>query len=90
MSEQGSDPGPIEPAYVELMNRLAHALDDIFNGEGCKPEDKTVGFFLTCFNFNETGGRFNYISNADALDVAATLRDILARLDGRKMPAGKA
>lgn len=75
-------PGPIEAKHHETMNVLAHAIDDIFNGVGCAPENKRVGFFLTAFNFNEPG-RFNYISNADPLDVKAMLRDVLSRLEER-------
>jgi hypothetical protein len=78
----GADHGPIEPAFHAQMNALAGVLDEMFNGEGCKPEDKKVGFFLTTFNF-DAPGRFNYISNADKLDVRAMLKDVVARIEGR-------
>lgn len=87
--ENSADHGPIEPGLHDLMNRLARTLDDIFNGEGCKPEDKRVGFFLTTFNF-DAPGRFNYISNADKLDVRAMLHDILARIEARMQTPGRA
>lgn len=38
---------------------------------------------LTAFNFNDQAGRFNYISNADKLDVRAMLKDVIARIEGR-------
>lgn len=85
----GADHGPIEPEFHALMNHLAKALDDMFNGEGCPPEKKRVGFFLTTFRFDEPG-RFNYISNADKLDVRAMLKDITARIEARMSEAGHA
>ena len=39
--------------------------------------EREIGFFLTCFEFNKQG-RFNYISNAEKLDVKAMLIDITA------------
>jgi hypothetical protein len=83
--------GPIDPAMTLAMSLLADVLDETFNGKGCKPEDKKVGFFLTTFEFNAPG-RFNYISNADKLDVRAMLADVLARIEGRLAagPGGQA
>lgn len=78
----GADHGPIDPALHAKMNALAEVLDGWFNGPDCKPEDKKIGFFLTAFNFDESG-RFNYISNADKLDVRAMLKEIIARIEGR-------
>lgn len=74
--------GPIDPAFHAEMNALAKALDEMFNGRDCKAEDKKVGFFLTTFEMNAPG-RFNYISNADKLDVRAMLKEITARIEGR-------
>ena len=87
-SNQSADHGPIEPAHHDLMNRLAHGLDQALNGD-CKPDERKVGFFLTVFNFNQEGGRFNYISNADKLDVRVMLKDVLARIEGRLEEEGK-
>lgn len=87
---QSADHGPIDPAMHELMNGLAATLDEVFNGEGCSPEDRKVGFFLTTFNFGDAPGRFNYISNADPLDVRTMLKDILARVEGRMQRSGRA
>ncbi len=81
---QYADPGPIDPKYRDQMRDLAAALDELLNGTGCKPADKKTGFFLTVFPFNDQG-RFNYISNADKLDVRAMLKDITARIEGRMM-----
>ena len=89
MSETGPDHGPIEPEYRDVLNGLAFGLDKILNGEDCLPENRKVGFFLTFFNFGDAG-RFNYISNADALDVLAMLKDVVARIEGRRSPPGRA
>jgi hypothetical protein len=45
--------------------------------------ERKIGFFLTCFEFNKAG-RFNYISNAEKLDVKAMLKDIVARIEARE------
>ena len=90
MSGRGADPGPIEAAQHDLMNALAHGLDEAFNGPNCKAADKKVWFFLTCGNFDEPAGRFNYISNADKMDVRVVLKDVLARIEGRLTEEGKA
>lgn len=73
------------------MNALAHALDGLLNGKA-KGVERKLGFFLAVFEFGEPhpGQRFNYISNADMLDVRATLADILARLEARAMAGGHA
>ena len=83
-----ADQGEIEERHRAAMNALAAAIDDLFNGADCKPEDKKVGFFLTCWNFGEEGGRFNYISNAEKLDVRAMLKDVIARIEGRMVLPG--
>jgi hypothetical protein len=91
----GADAGPIQPELHDLMNAIARGLDDVFNGEDCKPEDKKVWFFLAAGNFaagsdEPITNRFNYISNADKLDVRATLKDVLARLEARLQSGGRA
>lgn len=78
-----ADHGPIAEEHRALMNAVAAGLDDVFNGKDCPPDKKKVGFFLTVFNFDDDHGRFNYISNADKLDVRAMLTDVLARIEGR-------
>ena len=85
----GADTGPIQPELHALMNALASGLDAIFNGEGCAPEDKRIGFFLAAFAMGAPG-RFNYISNCDKLDVRAMLKDIMARIEARLSETGHA
>ena len=77
----GIGDAPITSEYREMMNDLAHTLDQIFNGDAKKGDRKT-GFVLMVFPFGE-GGRCNYISNADRADVLATLKDQVARFEGR-------
>ena len=70
--QEDPDFQPIPPEFHKLMNELARELDERFNpplpGMGGARGPRKVGFFLTCFEFNKMG-RFNYISNADKLDV---------------------
>lgn len=91
MNGLGAEEGPIEPALHDQMNALAQALDEMLNGPQLPglPRQGQIGFFLTCFHFNEPG-RFNYISNADKLDVRAMLKEVTARIEGRLSPAGRA
>jgi hypothetical protein len=91
VSGLGADHGPIEEDFHGQMNALAVALDEMFNGPELPglPRNKQVGFFLTCFHFDEPG-RFNYISNADKLDVRAMLKEVVARIEGRLAPETRA
>lgn len=75
----------IPPAFHKLMNDLARELDERFNPSlpGLPAGPRRVGFFLTCFEFNAPG-RFNYISNAEKLDVKTMLKDIVARIEARE------
>lgn len=87
-SPLSADLGPIQADLGALMNAIAHSLDDVFNGPDCPANEKRVWFFLASGNFasgtdEPETNRFNYISNADKLDVRATLRDVLARIEGR-------
>lgn len=86
-----ADHGPITPEMHDQMNALALALDDMFNGPQLPgvTRKRKVGFFLTTFPFDEPG-RFNYISNAEKLDVRAALKDIIARIEGRMSTPGRA
>lgn len=76
---------PIPTEFHSLMNELARELDARFNPllPGLPVGPKRVGFFLTCFEFNAPG-RFNYISNADKIDVKTMLKDIVARIEARE------
>jgi len=84
--QEDPDHQPITPEFHALMNALAETLDEYFNPglPGLGPAKvKKIGFFLTCFEFNKQG-RFNYISNAEKLDVKAMLKDIVARIEARE------
>jgi hypothetical protein len=90
--DQSADHGPIEAKHHDLMNALAHGVDKVLNGD-CAPAERKVGFFMAVFDFGtepHPGQRFNYISNANGLDVLATLKDVVARLEGRYSTPGKA
>ncbi|WGM45276.1 hypothetical protein KOAAANKH_00137 [Brevundimonas sp. NIBR10] len=87
---------PIEPKYRATLNDLAHELDDRFNPPPLpglpRRGERKVGFFLAVFDFNTNGegGRFNYISNADRLDVRVLLREMQARFEGQAQTEGHA
>ncbi len=81
---------PIEPAYREMMNAVAHALDQTFNGDA-KGNDKKVGFVLLLFEYGEKHGRANFISNgADRKDVVALFKEMIARFEGQPEMTGHA
>lgn len=85
---------PIQAKHHKMMNDLAHELDDRFNPAlpGLPRGERQVGFFLAVFDFNTNGegGRFNYISNADRLDVRVLLREMSARFEGQAQLEGHA
>lgn len=88
MTERLGD-APIEPKHREMMNALAHALDEALNGDA-KGADKKIGFCLMMFNFGEGPGRCNYISNASREDVVTLLKEQLARFQGQPEMQGRA
>ena len=68
------------------MNRLAGALDGMFEG---------YGFCLLVFPLADTegdmNGRMNYISNAERRDMLIAMKEFIARNEGRvpEAPKGK-
>jgi hypothetical protein len=81
---------PIEPEYREVMNRLAGALDQMFNGEA-KGDQRRVGFVLLVFPFGEKEGRCNYISNgADRRDIVTLFKEQIRRFEGQPDMTGHA
>jgi hypothetical protein len=81
MAEHTLGDGPIEEAYRERMNWLAHAIDEFFNGD-LRGEQRQIGFCLMVFKFGD-GGRANYISNANRDDVVIMLKEQLKRFEGQ-------
>jgi hypothetical protein len=82
MAERLGD-APIDPAYREKMNKLASALDEIFNGDA-RGDDRKVGFVLLVFEFGEKQGRANYISNgADRRDIVTLMKEQIKRFEGQ-------
>lgn len=78
--DSGFGPNPIDPRYIERMNRLAKYLDSQFNGLKKGPGRK-VGFVLLAFPFdNNDPGPVNYISNGiDRHDVARLFEEQIYR-----------
>jgi hypothetical protein len=81
---------PIEPAYREMMNGVAQALDAAFNGELKGPARKT-GFVLLVFPFGNEDGRCNYISNgADRKAIVTMMKEQIKRFEGMAEQSGRA
>lgn len=74
----------IQEKYRATMNAVAHAIDEMFNGDA-KGKDRETGFVLLVFPFGDAdGSRCNYISNgADRRDMVSLLREMAARFDGQ-------
>lgn len=80
---------PIEPQYHRMMNTIAGALDEAFNGEA-KGADRKVGFVLLVFNYGDDTGRCNYISNgADRKDIVTMMKEQIKRFEGQPEMEGK-
>ena len=86
---------PIEPAYIEKMNAIAHVLDETFNGEK-HGKDRPTGFVLLVFPFDQEGhapadGRCNFISNgADRKDIVVLFKEMIRRFEGQPEMKGRA
>lgn len=81
---------PIEEQHVEQMNRVAAALDRVFNGED-RGDDRKTGFVLLLFPFGDTEGRCNFISNgADRADLVVLFKEMIARFEGQPGVRGTA
>lgn len=83
--------GPIQEEYTLQMNALARMLDEVFNGD-LKGNDRTVGFVLMVFAFDDIeGGRCNYISNgADRRNMVTLMKEMIARFEGQPEQSGTA
>jgi hypothetical protein len=89
MAERLGD-APIEDKYRNLMNGIASALDQTFNGKA-RGNDRKVGFVLLVFEYGEKEGRCNYISNgADRRDVVVLLKEQIKRFEGAPDVTGTA
>lgn len=73
--------GPIQPHMIAVLNSLASALDDMFNGTDRSVPKKT-GFVVLTFTF-DVEGAVNYISNAKREDMIASMKEFIARHEGR-------
>ena len=78
---------PIELKHRDMMNKMAHNLDNFFNG---KDVPKHTGFVLLVFPFDDHEGRCNYISNANRGDVVIMLKEQLKRFEGQPEMTGRA
>lgn len=71
---------PIEEKYREQMRELGRLINDYFNPTG----ERVTGFALFVFPFGQGADhRSNYISNSNREDMIATLKEFIARVEGR-------
>ena len=81
---------PIQPEYIEKMNLVAAALDELFNGD-LKGKDRQTGFVLLVFPYGDKEGRCNYISNgADRRDIVVMFKEQIKRFEGQPELKGRA
>ena len=77
---------PIQEKHRVMMNELAATLDELFNG---KAKPRRIFFTLLVGEFGKMeGGRINYISNGNREDMSASIRELLARWEGRYREEG--
>lgn len=82
--------GPIEDEHRALMNAMAQALDEMFNGPA-KGQARKTGFVLLVFPFGSGDGRCNYISNgADRKDIVTMMKEQIKRFEGQPEVKGSA
>ncbi|HRN83254.1 MAG TPA: hypothetical protein PK857_00420 [Hyphomicrobium sp.] len=81
--------GPIVAHLRGVMNDIARIVDRRLNGK-VRREQRTVGFVLLVFPFNEHEGRCNYISNASRDDIVVLLKEQLRRFEGQPETQGRA
>ncbi len=81
----------VEPKYIETMNNLAEAIDELFNGKNSSL-NKEVGFALLVWKFGgEEGRRCNYIANTkDRAGIIAMMKEVIARWEGQPEISGSA
>lgn len=90
MSEHTLGDAPIEPKFIEMMNKVAIGLDKVFNGES-RGNDRKTGFVLLVFPFEDHEGRCNYISNgADRKDIVVMMKEQIKRFEGQPEMKGRA
>jgi len=90
MSKHTLGDAPIEPEYLEKMNRLAQAIDQLFNGDK-RGSGRDIGFVLLVFPFGEKEGRCNYISNgAERNDIVTLFKEQIKRFEGQPEITGHA
>lgn len=79
-------PDPIESKHLMIMNALAQLIGEEINPTG----EKLNGFALLVFPFGQPNGehRCNYISNAERDDMLATMKEFIARSEGRFQEPG--
>jgi len=81
---------PIEQKYIEQMTAIMQTLDQFMNGEA-KGQDRKVGLVLLTFEYGDTSGRCNFMSNgADRKHLVTLMKEMIARFEGQPEMKGTA
>jgi hypothetical protein len=74
---------PIEPVLHDVMNRLGRLIGEALK-EATTNSKERYGFCLLMFGLTgEEGMRMNYIANVDREDMLASMKEFIARNEGR-------
>ena len=80
-------PDEIAEEHKKTMNALAEVLNNVLNPHmaGNKDAKPKVGFTLLVFNYDDySGGRVNYISNAQRESMVEAMNEFLSRADPKR------
>jgi hypothetical protein len=81
---------PIEKKYVEQMTAIMQTLDQFMNGDA-KGAARKVGLVLLTFEYGDTSGRCNFMSNgADRRHLVTLFKEMIARFEGQPEMEGHA
>lgn len=87
--------GPVQAEFRGHMEKLAMAIDMMFNGD-LRRADRKTGFVLMVFPFSSEdnpaglGERCNFITNADRDDVRTLMKEMITRIEGQAEVQGSA
>jgi hypothetical protein len=81
---------PVEEKYVEQMTAIMRTLDQFMNGDA-RGDDRKVGLVLLTFEYGDTSGRCNFMSNgADRRHLVTLMKEMIARFEGQPELKGHA
>lgn len=74
---------PIQQQFRDQMRAIGEVLDQVFNN-GVRGTNRKIGWALLVFPFDcPPGARTNYISNSERSDMINSMKEFIARAEGR-------